>query len=165
MTKIKLNKNIMICIHGRDPGKLSNSPTWLSACVLSCFSHVWPFVTPWIVAHQAALSMGFSREEYWSGLPCLLPGDITDLGIEPTSLTPTLAGRFFTTSPTWEVQNAQAFTLNTIISYIQKKMLKAVVWDLKGEEGNWHEMEKQMSSKQMFVSHAEIMGHRGEFYK
>ena len=100
------------------------------------FSHVRLLATLWIVAHQAALSMGFSREEYWSGLRCLLPGDITDLGIEPTSLTPTLAGRFFTTSPTWEVQNAQAFTLNTIISYIQKKMLKAVVWDLKGEEGN-----------------------------
>ena len=43
--------------------------------------------------------MGFSRQEYWSGLPCPAPGDLPDPGIKPTSLTsPTLAGRFFTTS-------------------------------------------------------------------
>ena len=43
--------------------------------------------------------MGFSRQEYWSGLPCPAPGDLPDPGIEPTSLTsPALAGRFFTTS-------------------------------------------------------------------
>ena len=39
-------------------------------CVLSCFSYVRLFVTPWTVAHQALLSVGFSRQEYWSGLPC-----------------------------------------------------------------------------------------------
>ena len=44
------------------------------ACMLSC-SHVWLFSTPWIVAHQAPLSMGFSRQEYWSGLPCTPPGE------------------------------------------------------------------------------------------
>ena len=38
--------------------------------VLSCFTYVWLFVTPWTVAHQASLSMGFSRQEYWSGLGC-----------------------------------------------------------------------------------------------
>ena len=38
-------------------------------CVLSCFSPVWLFATPWMVAHQAPLSVGFSRHEYWSGLP------------------------------------------------------------------------------------------------
>ena len=38
-------------------------------CVLSCFSHVRLFVTPWTVTHQALLSMGFARQEYWSGLP------------------------------------------------------------------------------------------------
>ena len=37
--------------------------------LLSCFSHVWQFATPWTVAYQAPLSMGFSRQEYWSGLP------------------------------------------------------------------------------------------------
>ena len=57
--------------------------------------------SPWAVACQAPLSMGFSREEYWSGLPFLSPGDLPDPGIEPTSLaSPALAGGFFTTA-TW----------------------------------------------------------------
>ena len=47
--------------------------------------------------------MGFSRQEYWSGLPCLPPGDLPDPGIEPVSLmSPELAGKFFTTGATWE---------------------------------------------------------------
>ena len=54
-------------------------------CMLSLFSHVWLFATPWTVAHQAPLSMGFSRQEYWSGLPCPPPGDLPDPGIKPTS--------------------------------------------------------------------------------
>ena len=58
------------------------------------------------LAHQAPLSMGFSSQEYWSGLPCPLPGDLPDPGIKPTSLmSPALAGGFFTTGATWEVQN------------------------------------------------------------
>ena len=60
-------------------------------CVLS---HVGLFATPWTVAHQAPLSMGFSRQEYGSGLPFPSPGDLLDPGIEPMS--PALAGRFFT---------------------------------------------------------------------
>ena len=52
---------------------------------------------------QAPLSMGFSRQEYWSGLPCHSPGDLPHPGIEPGSLMfPILAGGFFTTSTTWE---------------------------------------------------------------
>ena len=59
--------------------------------------------TPWTVAHQAPLSMGFSRQEYWSGLPCPPPGDLPKPGIEPACLmSPALAGRFFTTSATRE---------------------------------------------------------------
>ena len=74
-----------------------------NVCVLSHFSRVWLFVTPWTVAHQAPLSMRFSRQEYWSGLPFPSPGDLPDPGIEPASLTsPTLAGRFFTNCATWE---------------------------------------------------------------
>ena len=42
--------------------------------------------TPWTVAYQAPLSMGFSRQEYWSGLPCSPPGDLLDPGIEPSLL-------------------------------------------------------------------------------
>ena len=74
----------------------------LSLCT-SALSRVWLFVTPWTVAHQAPLSMGSSRQEYWSGLPCPPPGDLPDPGIEPPSLkSPALAGGFFTTSVTWE---------------------------------------------------------------
>ena len=53
-------------------------------CVLS---HVWLFVTPWTVAHQAPLSMEFSRQEYCSGLPFPFPRDLPDPGIKPTSKT------------------------------------------------------------------------------
>ena len=49
------------------------------------FSHVQLFVTPWSVVSQAPLSMGFSWQEYWSGLPCPSPGDLPDPGIEPIS--------------------------------------------------------------------------------
>ena len=72
-------------------------------CMLSHFSCVRLFANQWIVARQALLSMGFSRQEYPSGLPCPPPGDLPNPGIEPTSLMfPTLAGEFFTTSATWE---------------------------------------------------------------
>ena len=54
-------------------------------------------------AHQAPLRMGFSRQEYWSGLSCPSPGDLPDPGIELLSLTsPALVGSFFSTSTTWE---------------------------------------------------------------
>ena len=73
--------------------------------MLGRFSCVGLFVTPGTVAHQAPLSMGFSRQEYWSGLPGPFPGDLPDPGIEPTSLvSPALAGGFFTTSTTWEAK-------------------------------------------------------------
>ena len=50
--------------------------------------------------------MGFSRQEYWSGLPCPPPGDLPNLGIEPVSLmSPALAGRFFTSRATWEAHH------------------------------------------------------------
>ena len=63
--------------------------------VPSCFSCVQFFAILWTVAHQLPLSMGFSRQEYWSGLPCPSPGDLPKPGIEPASLMfPGLAGRF-----------------------------------------------------------------------
>ena len=74
-----------------------------SACMLSHFSRVRLFVTPWTVAHQAPLSMGFFRQEYWSGLPFPPPGGLPDPGVEAASLmSPALAGRCFSTSTTWE---------------------------------------------------------------
>ena len=58
------------------------------------------FVTPWTVVHQAPLSLEFSRQEYWSGLPFPPPGDFPGPKIEPESpVPPVLAGRFFTTEP------------------------------------------------------------------
>ena len=72
-------------------------------CVLSYFSCVQLFVTLWTIAHQTPLAMGFSRQEYWSELPFPSLGDIPKPGIKPTSLmSPALAGKFFTTSATWE---------------------------------------------------------------
>ena len=66
-------------------------------------SRIHLFATPWTVAQQASLSMGFSRQQYWSGLPCPLPGDLPDPGIKPTTLTsPALAEGFFTSHTTWE---------------------------------------------------------------
>ena len=58
------------------------------------------FATPQTVAHQAPMSMGYSRQEYWNGLPFPPQGDLPDPGMEPTSpLSPALAGRLFTTVP------------------------------------------------------------------
>ena len=60
------------------------------------------FVTLWAIAHQVPLSMGFSRQEHWSGLPFPSPGDHPNPEVKPTSLaSPALAGRFFTTSTTF----------------------------------------------------------------
>ena len=75
-----------------------------NVCVgeLSRFSHTL-FATPWTVACQAPLSTGFSRQEYWSGLPFPSPGDRSNPGTEPSSLmSPALSGLFFTNSATWK---------------------------------------------------------------
>ena len=75
----------------------------MHACqVTSVMSNaLWPYGL--YIACQAPLSMGFSRQEYQSGLPCSPPRDLPNPGMEPTSLmSPALAGRFFTTTATWE---------------------------------------------------------------
>ena len=89
-------------------------------CMLSHFNHAQLFVTLWTIACQAPLSMGFPRQEYWSGLPFPSPGELPNPGIKPTSLTsPELAGRFFlTTSANWEV----LFNPRLLISH-------SVVWE------------------------------------
>ena len=77
-----------ICIVG-DSLPLSHlgspQPRYMRVCVLSCFRHVRLVATLWTIAHQAALSMGFPRQEYWSGLPCSPPGDLPNPGIEPAN--------------------------------------------------------------------------------
>ena len=86
------------------------------------------------IACQAPLSMGFSRQEHWSGLPCP-PPDLPDPGMEPASLmSPALAGRFFTTSATWEApkiriqgskKKKNQKTPNVISSFIAGRVLQS----------------------------------------
>ena len=105
------NKMMQLCLNLCFPRGLSLPPVHHGLCSLSCgcacvlsrFSHVWLFATPWTTAHQTPLSMGFSRQKHWSGLPCPPPRDLPDPGIEWASLvSPALAGGSFTTSTTWE---------------------------------------------------------------
>ena len=87
---------------------------YLTLCVLSHFSSVCLFVTLWAVAWQPPLSMGFSRQEYWSGVSCPPPGDLPHPGTESVSLrSSALAGRFFTTSNTWEAHLILYIKLNS----------------------------------------------------
>ena len=77
----------------------NNQPCPSLVCVLSHFSCLRLFATLWTVAHKAPLSMGFSRQEHWSGFPCPPPGDLPNPGIEPVSLkSPVLAGGSWTPS-------------------------------------------------------------------
>ena len=77
--------------------------TSMCPCKPSCFHYVWLFVMLWTVACLDPLCMGFSRQEYWSGLLCPPLGDLLNPGIKPTSLmSPSLADGLFTTSATWE---------------------------------------------------------------
>ena len=62
-----------------------NTNVFLRIVCVNSLSHVQLFATPWTVAHQAPLSMGFSRQEYWSGLPSPSPGGLSDTGMEPRS--------------------------------------------------------------------------------
>ena len=92
---------------------------WKDICIymLLLFSHVWLFVTPWTVALQAPLSMGFPRQEYWSGLPFSSPGHLPHPGIKPAS--PELAGRFATTEPGGKPTHTHPPTPNPPHTYTQ----------------------------------------------
>ena len=88
--------------------------------MISHFSHVQLIVTLWTVACQSPLSMGFSRKEYWSGLPCSPPGDLPYLGIKLTSLTSlAFAGKFFTTSTTRETLSRLQFSSVQLLSRVR----------------------------------------------
>ena len=90
---------VLLCV-------LSPFKVFLFVCLFVCFlifvvvwylSSVQLFAIPWTITHQAPLSMEFSRQEYWSGMPCPSPGDLPDPGIELMSpMSPALAGGFFT---------------------------------------------------------------------
>ena len=94
---------------------ISNVEIWLCAWVLSQFSCVPLFATPWTVTCQALLSVGFSRQEYWSGLPCPPLGDLLDPGVEPPLKNLSLAGRFFTTRVPWEAQKYDYWWMSNMI--------------------------------------------------
>ena len=89
-------------------------------------------VTVWTVAHQAPPSMGFSRQEYWSWLPCPPLGDLPDPGIKSMPLSfPALAGGFLATSATWEApndsQNSEACLLRFTV-YCKGEKLETAKW-------------------------------------
>ena len=87
--------------------------------LLNCFTCVQLFATLWAVAHQAPLSMGFSRQEYLIGLPWPSPEDLSDQRMEhPSLMSPTLAGRFFT---------CRFFFLVCMKEYIQSQAIPLVI--------------------------------------
>ena len=79
--------------------------------------HVRLFATPWTVAHQAPRSMGFSRHEYWSGLPFPSPGDLPDPGIKPSLSR--IVGRRFTVQATRETKNPSGAFFKQNIEFIK----------------------------------------------
>ena len=92
------------------------------------------FATPWTIALQACQSLGLSRQESWSGLPCLSPGDLPDPGIKPESLmSPVLAGGFSTTRATWEAHllvQGSYIPYDFIISFISCQKLLFILYIL-----------------------------------
>ena len=104
---------------------LTHTRVCVHTCMLSHFSRVWLFATLWTIACQAPLSMGSSRQEYWSGLSCPSPGDLPSPGIKPMSLTfPALAGRFITTSAIWEAYTHTHTYIQHTHTYTQ-----SISWD------------------------------------
>ena len=88
----------------------------MHVCVLSCLSPEQHFATLWTVAPQAPLSMGFSRQEYWCGLPCPPPGDLPDSGIESRVFSGScIPGGFSTAEPSGHPLSGNSLALTTVI--------------------------------------------------
>ena len=115
-TSVLVHKSALLTHHCHpDPMVCSRDNSWHCAfckfwqmyndyiyhcCCTLLLSCVWLFVTQWTIAHPAPLSLEFSRQEYWSGLPCPPPGNLPNPGMEPRSpVSPALAGAFFTAEP------------------------------------------------------------------
>ena len=114
------------CPQGRGGWAAPNPYPLPRACALSCFSRVQLFATLRTGACQAPLSMGFSRQEYWSGLPCPPPGDLPDSGIKPVSLrSPALAGGLFTTSTTQEAHTPPHLPLTGASGHVRSPLPEA----------------------------------------
>ena len=92
---------------------LTHSSHLTCACLLNRFSHVQLFVTPWTIAPQAPLSIGFTRQECFSGLSCLPPGDLPNPRIEPRSpASPALQADSLSTEPPGKSQASYKYALN-----------------------------------------------------
>ena len=102
--------------------KLKNVRTWACRSLSQSLSLIGLVVSPWTVAHQASLSMGFSRQEYWSGLPFPSPGDLPNPETEPAP--PALAGDFFTTEPLGSPHESFRYTYNVpVVDFPNLSML------------------------------------------
>ena len=98
---------------------------WTGSIYMSHFSGIQLFVTPWTVSCQAPLSIGLSRQEYWSRLPCPPPGNLPHPGIELMSLmSPALAGGLFTWErATWESATWEATIYESEVYVTVEKLL------------------------------------------
>ena len=100
-------------------------------------SRVRLFETPWTVAHQAPLSMGFSRQEYWNGLPFPPPGILPGSGMELASpMSPALAGSFFTTEPAGKPVLFHS-TSQTLYNFLAPCMLPLLDHNLCGDRARY----------------------------
>ena len=114
----------------RKPSKEWNDGRWspfthLQSCPrkekkVKLFSRVQLFATPWSVAYQAPPSMGFSRQEYWSGLPFPSPGDLPDPGMEPRS--PAFHAEALTSEPPGKSNTTKPRGKNIVLNYIQDRL-------------------------------------------
>ena len=139
---------------GREAQKRGDICMW----VLSCFSHLWLFATLWTAAHQAPLSMGFSRQEYWSGLPYPPPGDLPDPRIEPTSPVSYIAGGFFTYWATWKVRYTYTNSWCTLLySRNKHNSVKQLYPDQRGKEKN---LRGETHSKESTRKEGNVLSHR-----
>ena len=133
--------------------------------VISCFSCIGLYMTLGTVAHQAPLSMGFSRQEYWSGLSCPPPGDLPNPGIKPRS--PTLQTDSLPTKPSGKPKNTGVGSLSLLqgVFLTQESNLGSPALQAdslpaelprKSREGEW---EKKIKSRKMAAPPAKL--HQG----
>ena len=100
----------------------------LQKCVFVCAQSCLTPCNPMDYSLPAPLSMGFSRLEYWSGLPCPPPGELPNPGIKPVTLkSSALAGRFFTTSTSWEAPQKYALRLQIRVTAVKVWKKKKVL--------------------------------------
>ena len=116
-------------------------------------------MTLWSAAHQAPLSMGFSIQEYWSGLPFPSLGDLPNPGIEPKSLkSPVLAGGFFTISTTWETPQTHNLLCVEEMEhpYCLSQLIRALCMGV--------ETKSPTNTTQSWLQMSPFLGHTGGLY-